>query len=261
MVLPDDRLSRAHRQVAFHLSGAARPADLRAAVRHGRRRRAPLDFASGAFNLQPSEFAKIGVALVLAKFFGENRRGSPTTGDLIIGGVLAAVPLVLIAREPDLGTAVTIAAHFSRHRVRRRDAACASSAFSRLVAIVAAPVAWNFALKDYQKGPHRNVSRPLAGSEGRRVSADPGADHRRVGRVAGKGFHQGHAGTAPVPAGRPQRLHFLRAGGGTGFCRSAGRAEPVPARDLALARGGPSRQGPAGRLSRAWACWPASRFR
>src|SRR5688572_14180288 len=27
----------------------------------------------GAFNLQPSEFAKIGVALVLAKFLGENR--------------------------------------------------------------------------------------------------------------------------------------------------------------------------------------------
>ena len=60
------------------------------------------------FNLQPSEFAKIGVALVLAKFFGENRRGAPTTGDLIIGGVLAADSSVLIAREPDLGTAVTI---------------------------------------------------------------------------------------------------------------------------------------------------------
>src|SRR5580692_690928 len=38
------------------------------------------------FNLQPSEFAKVGVALVLAKFFGENRRRSPTTGDLLIAG-------------------------------------------------------------------------------------------------------------------------------------------------------------------------------
>ena len=33
--------------------------------------------ALGGFNLQPSEFAKVGVALVLAKFFGENR-GAPT---------------------------------------------------------------------------------------------------------------------------------------------------------------------------------------
>jgi rod shape determining protein RodA len=46
------------------------------------------------FNLQPSEFAKIGVALVLAKFFGENRRGNPTTGDLLVAGALTVVPVV-----------------------------------------------------------------------------------------------------------------------------------------------------------------------
>src|SRR5437016_2053249 len=43
-----------------------------------------------AFNLQPSEFAKIAVALVLAKFFGENR-GSPTWTDLAIGVGLTVV--------------------------------------------------------------------------------------------------------------------------------------------------------------------------
>ena len=61
----------------------------------------------GSFNLQPSEFAKIGVALVLAKFFGENR-GTPAWSDLAIGGVLTLIPLTLIAKEPDLGTAVTL---------------------------------------------------------------------------------------------------------------------------------------------------------
>src|SRR5579872_6318922 len=69
----------------------------------GARRWIPL----GAFNLQPSEFAKISVALVLAKFFGENR-GIPSTGDLAIAGALTLVPLALIAKEPDLGTAVTL---------------------------------------------------------------------------------------------------------------------------------------------------------
>src|SRR5580704_17382870 len=59
------------------------------------------------FNLQPSEFAKIGVALVLAKFFGENR-GAPSWGDLAIGGILTLLPVALIAKEPDLGTAVTL---------------------------------------------------------------------------------------------------------------------------------------------------------
>src|SRR5712691_4934942 len=38
-------------------------------------------------NLQPSEFAKVGVALVLAKFFGENR-GTPSWSDIAVGGAL-----------------------------------------------------------------------------------------------------------------------------------------------------------------------------
>ena len=49
----------------------------------GARRWIPL----GSFNLQPSEFAKVGVALVLAKFFGENRAARRHWTDLAIGGV------------------------------------------------------------------------------------------------------------------------------------------------------------------------------
>jgi len=102
------------------------------------------------FNLQPSEFAKVGVALVLAKFFGENRRGSPTTGDLLIAGLLTLVPLVLVAREPDLGTAITLApiflgiAYVAGMHIRILG-------ILMLVAVVSAPIAWTFALKDYQK--------------------------------------------------------------------------------------------------------------
>src|SRR2546427_1769442 len=68
-------------------------------VQMGARRWIPLR----AFNLQPSEFAKIGLALVLAKFFGENR-GAPAWTDLAIGGALALIPLWLIREEPGLGT-------------------------------------------------------------------------------------------------------------------------------------------------------------
>src|SRR6187397_2400185 len=69
-------------------------------VQMGARRWIPL----GLFNLQPSEFAKVGVALVLAKFFGENR-GEPAWTDLFVGGALTLIPFALIAKEPDLGTA------------------------------------------------------------------------------------------------------------------------------------------------------------
>ena len=74
------------------------------AVRGGSRRWIDL----GAFNLQPSEFAKAALALVLAKFFGESRRGAVTRVDLLLAGAIAAVPLLLIAQQPDLGTAVTL---------------------------------------------------------------------------------------------------------------------------------------------------------
>src|SRR6188768_1084648 len=37
----------------------------------------------GPFNLQPSEFGRMIVALILAMFFGENRRGARNTGDLV----------------------------------------------------------------------------------------------------------------------------------------------------------------------------------
>src|SRR6266853_2097016 len=52
----------------------------RGQVQMGARRWIPLKF----FNLQPSEFAKVGIALVLAKFYGENR-GTPSWGDLAVG--------------------------------------------------------------------------------------------------------------------------------------------------------------------------------
>src|ERR1041385_8416403 len=61
------------------------------AVRGGSRRWIDL----GAFNLQPSEFAKAALALTLAKFFGESRRGAITREDLAIAGALTAVPLIL----------------------------------------------------------------------------------------------------------------------------------------------------------------------
>src|SRR5258706_1387935 len=88
-------------------------------VQMGARRWIPL----GVFNLQPSEFAKVGVALVLAKFFGENR-GTPAWTDLAIGGGLTLIPFALIAKEPDLGTAVTLLpvflaiAYLARKRMR-----------------------------------------------------------------------------------------------------------------------------------------------
>ena len=68
-------------------------------------------FVIGDFTLQPSEFAKLALILALAKLgkhFGDRVRDW-RIGLLGGGGLLAAVVLPVVA-EPDLGTAVTMAA-------------------------------------------------------------------------------------------------------------------------------------------------------
>lgn len=116
------------------------------AVRGGSRRWIDL----GAFNLQPSEFAKAAVALVLAKMLGESQRRAITNNDLLFAAILTAVPLLLIARQPDLGTAVTLVpilltiSYVAGMPIRYL-------AIIALVAAVTAPVAYQFGLEDYQR--------------------------------------------------------------------------------------------------------------
>ena len=62
----------------------------------------------GAFNLQPSEFGRLALALILAMYFAENRRGARNYGDLVVAALFFVVPFLLIAKQPDLGTAVTL---------------------------------------------------------------------------------------------------------------------------------------------------------
>ena len=146
----------------------------------------------GSFNLQPSEFAKVGVALVLAKFFGENR-GTPGWIDLAIGAGLTALPLLLIAREPDLGTAVTLLPVFLGVAYLAGMQARILGVMA-LCLLLAAPVAWQFALKDYQKDRISSFLDP---------SQDPkGAGYQQIqaritvgsGGITGKGFREGTQG-------------------------------------------------------------------
>jgi len=147
----------------------------------------------GPFHLQPSEFGRLGIALILAMFFGENRRGARNTGDLIIGGIFTLIPLLLIAKQPDLGTAVTLLpvfigiAYLAGLRMRLLG----------IIAIACLPLglfAYKFALKDYQRQRIETFLDP---------SQDPrGAGYQTIqarvtvgsGGLTGKGFRQGTQG-------------------------------------------------------------------
>lgn len=56
---------------------------------------------------QPSEFVKIPVVLMLAKYFGKHRTGRLTPREFLIGGLILGLPIGLILLEPDTGQALT----------------------------------------------------------------------------------------------------------------------------------------------------------
>ena len=147
----------------------------------------------GPFHLQPSEFGRIAVALMLAMYFGENRRGAKNTSDLLIGGILTAIPLILIAKQPDLGTAVTLLPVFI-------GIAFLAGLRMRLLAIVliaSLPLglaAYKFALKDYQKQRIQTFLDPEKDPQNTGYQTIQARVTVGSGGLTGKGFRNGTQG-------------------------------------------------------------------
>jgi len=59
--------------------------------------------------IQPSEIMKIGMPLMLAWWF-QKREGQLRTLDFFVGGLILFVPVALIVKQPDLGTAILVMA-------------------------------------------------------------------------------------------------------------------------------------------------------
>jgi rod shape determining protein RodA len=62
----------------------------------------------GVTRIQPSELMKIAMPLMLAWYF-QRREGARRWYDFAIAAVLLIVPVLLIARQPDLGTSLLVA--------------------------------------------------------------------------------------------------------------------------------------------------------
>jgi rod shape determining protein RodA len=62
----------------------------------------------GGFNFQVSELMKLIIIIVLARFFSEVRTDRLTLGDLVKVGLITLVPVALILKQPDLGTALVL---------------------------------------------------------------------------------------------------------------------------------------------------------
>jgi rod shape determining protein RodA len=146
-------------------------------------------FRVAGFQLQPSELVKIATAIFVAKIFSEYRQEELGLRDIAVPGAAVALLSLLIAKEPDLGTAaclmpLLLAVAFLAG-LRLRAVATVAGAL-----VVVAVLAWPF-LKDYQKTRIYTFLDP---------SLDPrGAGYQKIqsqiavgsGELIGKGFTKG----------------------------------------------------------------------
>jgi rod shape determining protein RodA len=103
----------------------------------------------GSFRFQPSEFMKLAMPMMLAWHLS-NKVLPVGWKDLLVSAVLVLVPVLLIARQPDLGTALLVASAgffvLFLAGVRWKIIFILGVVISMM-----APLLWKFALHDYQR--------------------------------------------------------------------------------------------------------------
>ena len=104
----------------------------------------------GPLSFQPSEFAKLATALLLTRYLANVKSPVLSLRDITTVGVMAAVPMALIALESDLGSAAMfcpmLAGLLLVAGVRWRQLLIAA-----LLGLVFVAGMWSFGLRDYQR--------------------------------------------------------------------------------------------------------------
>ncbi|MEU5884492.1 rod shape-determining protein RodA [Spirillospora sp. NPDC047279] len=147
----------------------------------------------GGFQIQPSEFAKVGLVVLLAMLLGEPRDGEvgPGQRDVLLALGLAGVPAVLIMLQPDLGTTLVFAAvvlgMLAVSGVQKRWLAGLTGG-----AVIAGFSVWFFGLlKDYQLARFTAFLDPSADPRGAGYNAQQARIAIGSGGVTGKGLFNG----------------------------------------------------------------------
>jgi len=147
-------------------------------------------FHFGLFSAQPSELIKVVAIVILARYFSDIRSPdqlNPT--EIGIGGLIVAVPMLLILLQGDLGTTLTLIPVFAAMAfvsgLQRKHIAIALIAF-----LVVAPLSWGL-LKDYQKDRIRYFVHPEDEPYGSGYQALQAKIAIGSGQLYGKGLKQG----------------------------------------------------------------------
>lgn len=147
----------------------------------------------GVGSLQPSEFARIGVALVLAMWYGDGRRNGRSLGDLTWGAIVIGLPAVLIFLQPDLGTAATLVPVYLGV-VYLAGLRLKWVWIGLLVLVLLSPAIWAWGLEDYQKGRITTFLNPELDPRGAGWQQIQAKVTVGSGGLFGKGFREGTQG-------------------------------------------------------------------
>jgi len=145
----------------------------------------------GSFSFQPSEFMKLFLIIALAKYLhNDPKTEGRTLKDLVAPSLIAGLPMMLVLRQPDLGTALILGLVFASisalMRIQWRSLAWLTGGIG-----VVGPLVWGYLLKPYQKQRVLSFLSP----EENLLGANWHAHHARVaigsGRFVGEGFMRG----------------------------------------------------------------------
>ncbi len=143
--------------------------------------------------IQPSEIMKIATPLMLAWWFQKRESaGASATGllDFIVAAMILLIPTVLIARQPDLGTAILV---FSAGAFVIFFAGLSWKIIVSLAVSFAAfvPLAWQYLLHDYQRERVLTLIDPTTDPLGKGFHIIQSTIAIGSGGLLGKGFLQG----------------------------------------------------------------------
>lgn len=121
-------------------------------------------FDIGGFSFQPTEFIKIILIIILAKYF--STRDISDFKHVIISSIYAGVFILLIAKQPDMGMAAIFVVIWISMSVAAGLKA-RHFAILFIVLLIAGVISWHYVLKDYQRERitiFLNPSKDLLGS-------------------------------------------------------------------------------------------------
>jgi rod shape determining protein RodA len=154
----------------------------------------------GPFQFQPSEFAKLATALLVARYLAGLNRRVLDLPQILIAVAIVAVPMVLVAVEPDMGGAgmfaPLIAGMLLVAGVRPRLLVTAA-----VLALVVGTGVWTFGMKGYQRQRVLTYLAPESDPLGAGYQVRQSKIAVGSGELLGKGYMQG----------TQSQLHYLPA--------------------------------------------------